>query len=378
MSDAGDIPEPDRQPGASHPRETAALFGQEEAESAFLDACNAGRLHHAWLISGPRGVGKATLAWRIARFLLATPDTKDGLFGVPEPPRTLDIDPNNPVARRVAALSEPRLFLLRRPWDSKARRLRAEITVDEARRLKGFFALSSTDGGRRVVIVDSADELNPSAANAVLKLLEEPPARTVLLLVSHQPSRLLATIRSRCRTLRCRTLGVDDMQGALSAAGLDLPEGAGPLAALSGGSVGEAYMLTSEGGLEFYAALVSLVGRAPGINRPAMLQFVERYGARGEAIGIERALHIADLFLSRLARTGVAGPPLPEATPGEAALLQRLCPDACAARYWAGVQQRQGARVRQGISVNLDPAALLLDTVLTIDAGAGQAAPAPA
>ena len=146
---ATEIPEPDRAPGAPHPRETGHLFGQSAAEAAFLDAHSGGRLHHAWLITGPKGVGKATLAWRIARFLLADAGSDDGgLFGdAPPAPATLDIAPDHPVARRTRALSEPRLLLIRRGWDDKNKRLRTEITVDEARRIKGFLSLSATDGG---------------------------------------------------------------------------------------------------------------------------------------------------------------------------------------------------------------------------------------
>ena len=203
-------PEPDRVEGAPHPRATPRLIGQESAEADFLAAFSADRLHHGWLITGPQGLGKATLAWRIARFLLATPEAADdGLFGAPPPPESLDIPVDHPVARRVLALSDPGLKLVRRGWDEKAKRLKTVITVDEIRDLKQFFALSSADGGRRVVIVDSADEMNPNAANALLKLLEEPPARTTLLLISHQPSRLLPTIRSRCRELRLAPLGAD-------------------------------------------------------------------------------------------------------------------------------------------------------------------------
>ena len=109
-----DIPEPDRTEGAPHPRATAHLIGHAEAEAAFLAAYNHGRLHHGWLITGPRGVGKATLAWRLARFLLATPENDGGMFA-PPPPESLDIPASHPVARRMLALSEPRLFLLRRP-----------------------------------------------------------------------------------------------------------------------------------------------------------------------------------------------------------------------------------------------------------------------
>ena len=153
-----DIPEPDCLDGAPHPRHTGQVFGHQAAEAVFLDAFNADRLHHAWLISGPKGIGKATLAWRLARFLLATPEDDGGFFVAPKP-ETLDIPVTDPVAHRLLALSEPRLFLLRRPYDEKTERLRGDITVDETRILRNFLSLSAADGGRRVVIIDSADEI---------------------------------------------------------------------------------------------------------------------------------------------------------------------------------------------------------------------------
>ncbi|WP_349291192.1 DNA polymerase III subunit delta', partial [Loktanella sp. SALINAS62] len=177
-----DLPEPDRIAGAPHPRDARRLIGQDAAVADFLDAFNAGRLHSGWLITGPRGVGKATLAWKIATFLLAQrDDAGGGLFGDPPPVTSLDIDPENPDARLIAAGAHPRLYVLRRPVDDKTGALRADITVDTVRGMKGFFQMSSTDGGRRVVIVDAADEMNRAAANAILKELEEPPARTSLL-----------------------------------------------------------------------------------------------------------------------------------------------------------------------------------------------------
>jgi DNA polymerase III subunit delta' len=367
-------PEPDRVEGAPHPRDTARLLGQSRAEASFLEAYTTGRLHHGWLITGPRGVGKATLAWRIARFLITTPEAEeDGLFGAPPPPASLDIDPQHPVARRMAALAEPRLQLTRRPYDEKTNRLKQDITVEEIRKLKSFFQLSSTDGGRRVAIVDCADEMNTSAANALLKLLEEPPAGCTILLIAHQPARLLPTIRSRCRELRLTTLDAADMAEALVAAGAH-PEDPVALAALSGGSVGEAIRLVNLDGLTSYSRLVELFSTLPRLDRPRALALAEASTGRGNEAKFDLMLGLMDLFLSRLARTGVMGPPQPEAAPGEAAMMARLCPDMGRARKWAALHQSLGARARHGQAVNLDPAALVMDMVLEISAVAEGAA----
>ena len=189
MSDAGDLPEADRIDGAPHPRETERLFGQDDAQRDFLEAFNSNRLHHAWLITGPRGVGKATLAWRIARFLLATPvEQGRGLFGdAPPAYETLDVSPDHPMAHRIQAKSEPGLFAITRSVNEKTGKLRDMIVVDDIRGLTHFLTLSAAEGGRRVVIVDAADDMNTNAANALLKMLEEPPALTTMLLISHQP-----------------------------------------------------------------------------------------------------------------------------------------------------------------------------------------------
>jgi DNA polymerase-3 subunit delta' len=375
MSVEEGLPEPDRIEGAPHPRETARLLGQGKAEAAFLQACNSGRLHHAWLVTGPRGVGKATLAWKLARFLLAEPaDDGMSMFGDETKPASVDISPDHPVAHRMVALSEPRLFLLRRAWDEKAKKLKSVITVDEARKLRNFFALSATDGGRRVVIVDTADEMNPNAANALLKLLEEPPERTTLFLISHQPSRLLPTIRSRCRELRCAPLSPEDMAEALTSAGASAAGNPVALAALAGGSVGEAFRLTNLGGLETYQEIVNLIGTWPQLDRSRTLRLAESIVGKGKEPQYDLLLGLMDLFLARLARTGVAGPHMIEAANGEAALMTRLAPTAYAGRQWAGLQQELGARVRHGKAVNLDPAALILDMVLKIDAMAGKTA----
>ena len=371
MSDATQ-PEPDRIDGAPHPRETLKLYGQDAAQADFLQAFDSDRLHHGWLITGPRGVGKATLAWQIARFLLATPITQDdGLFGAPPPPTDLHIDPEHPVSRRMMAGSEPGLFALRRPYDDKAKRLKAQITVDEVRRLKGFFALSSADGGRRVVIVDAADDMNVSAANAILKLLEEPPDRTTLLLVSHQPSRLLPTIRSRCRELRLAPLNAADMAQALAATEIDQTvSDPAALAALSGGSVGEAVRLMQQDGLKLYADLVKLLATLPDLSRPHAIALAESAAGRGKEERLDLLLGLFDRALTRLARTGATGqPPDPEAAPQEAQTFQRLCPSPTAARHWAQLAQDQGERLRHGRAVNVEAGSLVLSSFLALQEG---------
>lgn len=223
------IPELDKEPGAPHPRETFSFTGHEAEEQAFAEGLRGGRMHHAWLLAGPKGLGKATLAYRVARAALGA--KRIG-------PRPLDVDPEDQVARRVAALSHPDLFVLRRGLNERGRP-RREIAVDDARELGHFFSLAPSEGGMRVAIVDAVDDLNRNAANAILKTLEEPPARSILLLVCHAPGAILPTIRSRCRRLALRPLSDEQVR---QASGAD----AG-IIALAKGRPGRAIALKAQG-----------------------------------------------------------------------------------------------------------------------------------
>lgn len=368
------IAEPDRIGDAPHPREATALFGQQTAEDAFLAAWAAGRLHHGWLITGPRGVGKATLAYRIARARLAH-EEGDGLFGAPEPPTTLDIDPGHPVAHRIRAGSEPRLFTLRRTINEKTEKLYTQIRVDDVRALKDFFQLSAADGGWRVAIVDPAEEMNNSAANALLKFLEEPPEKVLILLISHAPARLLPTIRSRCRTLALTPLGAENLGRALTGAGAEVGEDTRALAALADGSAGEAIRLLEGGGPDLYARLVRLAAEAPGMNRPEMIAIAEACAGRDAAETYDMTLRLIDVLLARLARAGALGPGQIEAAQRETALMQRLAPDAYAARIWADLASDVTAKSTRARAVNLDPAQVILDIFFDLDAAARKARP---
>jgi len=239
--EADDLPEADAFPGAPHPRHVYSLIGHERAEAEMLAAYREGRLAHAWLIGGKEGIGKATLAWRFARFVLANPDP--GAKAVREA-ANLHVEPTHAAARLLAGLSHPDFALIRREWKTNPKRLTTEIAVDDVRAGLQVFQLSAAFGGWRVAIVDSADELNSNSANALLKMIEEPPQRSLILLVSHRPGQLLPTIRSRCRRLRLDPLSEDEIVKAVT--GLGPPrdeigrEAIGAAAKRADGSVREA------------------------------------------------------------------------------------------------------------------------------------------
>ena len=366
------LPEADRLEGVPHPRETERLFGQDLAEQAFLNAARSGRMHHAWLLTGPKGVGKATLAWRGARFLLSRPPAGEiGLFGQEPDATSLDVASDHPVARRMAALSEPGLLLIRRLWDADKKRFKAQITVDEVRRLNSFFGLSAAEGGYRAVIVDSADDMNAAAANALLKVLEEPPRNAVLFLVSHRPARLLPTIRSRCRELSLGKLPPGDLARAMEQAGF--PEAADTaLAELSGGSVGEALRLRALGGLDLYADLIGLLSDAPRMDRQRAAALAEKCAAKGAEERLDLALRLMDTALSRLALAGAGRVPQHEAAQGEAEVLRHLSPNLRRAQAWADLSRDLGQRLRHARAVNIDAATGLMDALIKINETAGQ------
>ena len=238
------------------PRANPVLIGHADAAAAMDDAIRTGRMHHAWLITGPEGIGKATLAYRFARRLLA--------------PAGADPDaPDAPVFRRIAMGTHADVLTIERTWDDKRKRLRAEIVVDDVRAVAGFLQLTPAEGGWRVVVVDGAEHLNRNAANALLKVLEEPPARAIMLLSCAAPGRLLPTIRSRCRQLRLQPLAPDQTAAVLESALVDTPaaERAG-LAALAAGSPGRAMALAGEGGVAIATLVAAVLRDVPRVTVP--------------------------------------------------------------------------------------------------------------
>lgn len=351
MSDADSAPIPS-------PRENPRLLGHQAAERALRDAWASGRLPHAWLITGPRGIGKATLAYRFARFLLAGEDSGGGLFGPAEaPPSGLDLDPEHPTFRRVAAGGHSDLRSVERTVNDKGK-LRTEIVVDQIREVGGFLRLTPAEGDWRVVVVDSADEMNPNAANAILKILEEPPARAVLLLVCHAPGRLLPTVRSRCRRLALQPLAatqvaalLQDFQPELSA------DGAAALAALAAGSPGHALALAAHGGLDLLDRLEALVGALPGVDHDDARGFAD--AAAGSDPAWRTAGELLDGLLCDMARLAAGAPP---EVPGRADWAGPV-----AGRAPAGEWVAQGAAARRlwrlADAVNLDRRQVALDVL---------------
>lgn len=246
--------------GITHPRQTVELFGHAAAERTLLDAYRSGRIPHAWLIGGSPGIGKATLAFRMARFVLAHPDP--GSRPV-QTATTLAVASDHPVAGLVAAQSHPDLLVLERTL-SDTGKLRTVIRVDDARKVASFLASTAGLGGWRIVIVDAVDDLNAESANALLKGLEEPPARTLFLLVSHAPGSVLPTIRSRCHRLLLRTLAPDDLARALAAATGEEADMA--VVAASEGSVSRALSLLEGPAFKLRKQAETLLARLPALD----------------------------------------------------------------------------------------------------------------
>jgi len=244
--------------GAVHPAEQVKLFGHAAAEDFLARSYRSGKGHHAILIEGPEGIGKATLAFRFANHVLHHPEPS-------EAPETLaDPSPASPITRQLASGASHNLLHLTRPVDEKTGKVKSAITVDEVRKAGKFFAQTSGTGNWRIVIIDPADDLNRNAANAILKILEEPPKRSLFLVLTHAPGKLLPTIRSRCLPLSLSPLSEDDLAAALDSLGA-APSGprAGEVLSVAHGSVSEALKLTNYGGFDIVEAFRAIV-EAPG------------------------------------------------------------------------------------------------------------------
>lgn len=337
--------ESDRLEGFPHPRETSEITGHDAALADAAAAIASGRMHHAWLITGPKGIGKATLAYRMARSLLR--------YGAgTSPPADLALAGDDPVFRRIKALSHPDLLLLRRPVD-KTDRIQGVLPVEEVRKAFDFFSLSASEGGWRVCIVDSADDMNIAAANALLKILEEPPVNAVFLLISHSPGRLLPTIRSRCRKLALSPLKDADLLRIVARHFPELPKDDLRLAAqLAEGRPGSALALARDGGLDMFREMISLLMSLPRPDLTALHALGDRLARPNAAQSYETMMEMLTAWLARMIRLGAAGAIPEDRAAGEAALMQRLLA-AAPLDQWTGVWENINSLLRRADSVNL-------------------------
>jgi DNA polymerase III subunit delta' len=357
------LPEADRLEGFPHPRETTSLLGHEAAEADLASAFADGRMHHAWLFAGRAGIGKATLAYRFARYALARPHERD-LAGP-----SLDVPADCTAARQILALSHPGLLVLRRPYDSKTKRFATTIPVDEVRRLKSFLGLTSGDDAWRVIIVDAADDLNINAANALLKSLEEPPRRALFLLVTSQPSSLLPTIRSRCRRLDLHVLAAPTLrqaaETALAASDVELPSTAQwkQLEQLAGGSVRRVLQLAATDGLELNQRIADIFAHLPQIDWMAVHTLSDTLAGNAQEQRYEAFFELLLDTLAQLMRARATG----QGSPEQVSLATRLIPE-IRLPQWAALWESLLRSKVEVEELNLDRKALIMRAFSMLEA----------
>ena len=360
--------------GYPHPKVTETLFGHEVAEQEFLNCYKSGKLHHGWLITGAKGIGKATFAWRMAKFLLSQPidgNQVNGLFENSSENQTNGVDKNfdKAITTRILAESEPRLVVIRKSFDEKRKTFRSSIRVDEVRKLKTFFSLSVSDGGGRVAIIDSADDLNINAANALLKTLEEPPKNTVFLLISHSPQSLLPTIKSRCRELRLNNLMESHLVSALGQINLSIPENDSAIYSLLGsGSVGNSIRLLEHDGANLYRTLLSFLNQLPNLNGLELEKLIGTLSGNKNRSRLELFIELLNMVIARISKAGIVGYNSSDnILNNEKEIFGKLCPNPIIAKKWAELALIQSENLKHGLAVNLDPGSLILDTFFRIE-----------
>ena len=331
--------------GVPLPRATHILVGHEAGERALLDAYRSGRMHHGWVLVGERGIGKATLAFRLARFVFAHPDPDAAEVAAA---RDLAVSPEHPAAHRVAVGVHPNLLHLQREWNPKGSRFRTDIAVETVRRINHFLGTTAGEEGWRVMIVDPADDMNRNAANAILKNLEEPPRKTLFLLVSRSRGALLPTILSRCRTLDIAPLSPAETDAVMQTIAPDLAgarEG-GLAAALAGGSPRRLIELRQDDGVELYKLMLRAIEAG---DRRAQLRLSS---LAAEPAVQERLLELLEGYLSR--RVHGRPEPTSEARPPAVPLVT-----------WAELWEKLTLSGREVAIYNLDRRQFVLDLLET-------------
>jgi DNA polymerase-3 subunit delta' len=313
------------------------LFGHDEAERALLAEYTSGKLAHGWLFSGPKGIGKATLAYRFARMLLAGRDD-------------MEMDGDDPIFRRTLAGSHTDFLVVEPQLDPKKDEIAREISVEQAREIAQFLSLTPGESKWRVVIVDSVDQLNNNGANAILKIFEEPPPQALLILISHNPGRLLPTIRSRCRSLKLQPLSARDFARTMLHIAPDLSDDIlSGLKEISGGSPGVAQHLHEQGALSIYSQMLEL---AADPNSARLHMFADSVAGVKSPHSWPLFTRLMLALLQRITRTA-AGLAVGEAVDGERMALEKLAAQHGPA-VWAAKWQQCADQFSLAERVHLD------------------------
>lgn len=323
------------------PRTNTQLFGHTETETMLLDDLKAGKLAHGLIFSGARGTGKATLAYRFARALLSGKND-------------MELSPEAPVFRRIAANSHSDLLVIELLYNPKKNEYANDINVEQARTIPEFLSLTPAEGRWRVVIIDSADNMNTNSANAILKILEEPPPQAILMLVSHNVGGLLPTIRSRCRMIALKPLSYDNFTRAVR---LNFPEiddnELTALGVISSLSVGIAQELKAQGAITLYNEILELFPSSLHIDNQLTLKFCDKIGSGKKAHGNWQLFtHVTLCILERVARKA-AGVNVVAINEEEGAVLNKLAAIHNAA-IWARKWQETASQFLLAQRLHLD------------------------
>ena len=361
----------DKIAGAPHPMLANKIIGHSSQKLSFLSSFASNRLPQCWLLAGDMGIGKASFAWLIAKFLLTTKyqpaDLKNDLN---ESNINSILEPQSgSILNRIISGSEQRVYIVRRGYNEKRKTFFKNISIEDVRKLQSYCSLSIADGGKRIIIIDTADDLNKSSSNALLKLLEEPPKNTIFLLISHQPNLLVPTIKSRCQKLSFSNLDQTDLGAVLTAIGCKIePSDEVSLSILSKGSAGAACRLINSNCINLYSDILNISSSLPNLNTNKILQLSQNYFAKAKPGEFEIFLEMMQHFFSRLCKTGAMQKPLlPSLTENEAKIMKNLCPNLKSAHLWSEAANITLTKLNKGYLLNIDIESLILDAFIYLE-----------
>ena len=361
----------DKIAGAPHPMLANEIIGHSSQKLSFLSSFASNRLPQCWLLAGDMGIGKASFAWLIAKFLLTTKyQPADLKIDLNESNINSILEPQSGnTLNRIISGSEQRVYIVRRGYNEKRKTFFKNISIEDVRKLQSYCSLSIADGGKRIIIIDTADDLNKSSSNALLKLLEEPPKNTIFLLISHQPNLLVPTLKSRCQKLSFSNLDQTDLGAVLKAIGCKIERSDEvSLSILSKGSAGAACRLINSNCINLYSDILNISSSLPNLNTNKILQLSQNYFAKAKPGEFEIFLEMMQHFFSRLCKTGAMQKPvLPSVTENEAKIMKNLCPNLKSAHFWSEAANITLAKLNKGYLLNIDIESLILDAFIYLE-----------